>query len=196
MILPKQWVSKRIMTKADVEEIVKRYPFVIEAIKTGREKAIFYIGNRKRCIEISEDVKAVCAIFDDIQSRSLLPLFIPSIMQSTSLSVSQCGATGGSPWRCVRCFCWRRSQYRCRLAVIYKKRLSVEGQPFLFATLSCFPFCMGPHQGGILLSRPLFFARRFGCFRQPGMEFFQHAVKGWHTVEPVVERGGGNAAIV
>lgn len=69
MILPKQWVSKRIMTKADVEEIVKRYPFVIEAIKTGREKAIFYIGNRKRCIEISEDVKAVCAIFDDIQSR-------------------------------------------------------------------------------------------------------------------------------
>ena len=69
MILPKQWVSKRIMTKADVEEIVKRYPFVIEAIKTGREKAIFYTGNRKRCIEISEDVKAVCAIFDDIQSR-------------------------------------------------------------------------------------------------------------------------------
>ena len=37
--------------------------------KRGREKAIFYIGNRKRCIEISEDVKAVCAIFDDIQSR-------------------------------------------------------------------------------------------------------------------------------
>ena len=35
------------MTKADVEEIVKRYPFVIEAAKAGEKTAAFYIGNRK-----------------------------------------------------------------------------------------------------------------------------------------------------
>lgn len=56
------------MTKADVEEIVKRYPFVIEAIKEGEKTAVFYIGNRKQIFEITEGVKAVYAILEEIEA--------------------------------------------------------------------------------------------------------------------------------
>lgn len=55
------------MTKADVEEIVKRYPFVIEAAKAGEKTAAFYIGNRKQIFEITEGVKAVYAILEEIE---------------------------------------------------------------------------------------------------------------------------------
>ncbi len=57
------------MTKADVEEIVKRYPFVIEAAKAGEKTAAFYIGNRKRILEITEGVKAVYAILGEIEAK-------------------------------------------------------------------------------------------------------------------------------
>ena len=32
------------MTKEDIEEVVKRYPFVIKAIKNGEACAVFYVG--------------------------------------------------------------------------------------------------------------------------------------------------------
>ena len=57
------------MTKADVEEIVKRYPFVIEAVKEGENTAVFYIGNRKQVYEITEGVKAVYAILEEIEEN-------------------------------------------------------------------------------------------------------------------------------
>ena len=56
------------MTKADVEEIVKRYPFVIEAVKEGKKTAVFYIGNRKQVFEITEGVKTV-AILEEIEEN-------------------------------------------------------------------------------------------------------------------------------
>ena len=58
------------MTRADVEEIVKRYPFVIEAAKAGEKTAAFYIGNRKQIFEITEGVKAVYAILEEIEERA------------------------------------------------------------------------------------------------------------------------------
>ena len=57
------------MTKADVEEIVKRYPFVIEAVKEGKKTAVFYIGNRKQVFEITEGVKTVYAILEEIEEN-------------------------------------------------------------------------------------------------------------------------------
>lgn len=57
------------MTKAAVEEIVKRYPFVIEAAKKGEKTAVFYIGNRKQVFEITEGVKAVYAILEEIEEN-------------------------------------------------------------------------------------------------------------------------------
>ena len=56
------------MTRADVEEIVKRYPFVIEAVKEGKKTAVFYIGNRKQVFEITEGVKTV-AILEEIEEN-------------------------------------------------------------------------------------------------------------------------------
>ena len=57
------------MTRADVEEIVKRYPFVIEAVKEGKKTAVFYIGNRKQVFEITEGVKTVYAILEEIEEN-------------------------------------------------------------------------------------------------------------------------------
>ena len=57
------------MTKSEVDEIVKRYPFVIEAVEAGEKTAVFYIGNRKQVFEITEAVKAVYMILDEISKN-------------------------------------------------------------------------------------------------------------------------------
>ena len=57
------------MTKADEEEIAKRYPFVTEAVKAGRRTAEFYIGNRKLVYEITAGVKGVYAIPEEIEAH-------------------------------------------------------------------------------------------------------------------------------
>ena len=57
------------MTKEDIEEVVKRYPFVIKAIKNGEACAVFYVGNRKKSIEITDEVKEVYEILDEIYER-------------------------------------------------------------------------------------------------------------------------------
>ena len=46
------------MTKADVEEIVKRYPFVTEAARAGKKTAMFYIGRRNPVFQITEGASA------------------------------------------------------------------------------------------------------------------------------------------
>ncbi len=53
-------VSKQryIMTKAGVEEIVRRYPFVTGAAKAGKKTAVFYIGGQKQVFQITEDASA------------------------------------------------------------------------------------------------------------------------------------------
>ncbi len=57
------------MTKERVEEIVKRYPFVIKAIKEGKEAAEFQVSKRNLQIKITEEDKAICEIFEDIRGR-------------------------------------------------------------------------------------------------------------------------------
>ena len=57
------------MTKERVEEIVKRYPFVIKAIIEGKKAAEFQISKRKFQIKITEEDKAICEIFEGIRRR-------------------------------------------------------------------------------------------------------------------------------
>ena len=57
------------MTKKRVEEIVKRYPFVIKATKEGKEAAEFQISKRNFQIKITDEDKAICEIFEDIRRR-------------------------------------------------------------------------------------------------------------------------------
>ena len=57
------------MTKDMVEEIVKRYPYIIRAVKEGRDAAVFSIGNRKKRIAVGEETKAVCSIIEEIRER-------------------------------------------------------------------------------------------------------------------------------
>ena len=54
------------MTKKQVEEIAKRYPYIACAVKKNQGVAEFVSGGRKRKIPITEEVKAVCDIIDDI----------------------------------------------------------------------------------------------------------------------------------
>ena len=61
------------MTKERVEELVKRYPFVIKAIREGKRAAEFRIGKRKFQIEITQEDVAVCEIFEDIRKRERDP---------------------------------------------------------------------------------------------------------------------------
>ena len=61
------------MTKKEMGEIVKRYPYIIRAIKNGKAKATFYIGNRRQQIEITETVRAVCKIIGDIYRTTRNP---------------------------------------------------------------------------------------------------------------------------
>ena len=57
------------MTKERVEEIVKRYPFVIKAIREGKEAAEFQISKRNFQIGIVEEDIVVCEIFEEIRRR-------------------------------------------------------------------------------------------------------------------------------
>lgn len=61
------------MTKERVEEIVKRYPFVIKAIREGKEAAEFQISKCKFRIGITEEDVAVYEIFEDIRRREKDP---------------------------------------------------------------------------------------------------------------------------
>lgn len=58
------------MTKKEVEELVKRYPYIVRAVQEGQTRAVFYVGKRKHEILITEVVKTVCRIFDDIYSST------------------------------------------------------------------------------------------------------------------------------
>ena len=57
------------MTKERVEVLVKRYPFVIKAIKEGKEAAEFQISKWNFKIKITDEDKAICEIFEEICRR-------------------------------------------------------------------------------------------------------------------------------
>ena len=57
------------MTKEDIENLIKRYPYIISAVKANLSKTVFYIGNRKQVIEITDDTKSVCKFVQLIYSE-------------------------------------------------------------------------------------------------------------------------------
>ncbi len=58
-----------IMTKSDIERIVKRYKYVTKLVKERREELSFYIGNRKQKIVLTEETKKICEVIEDICAR-------------------------------------------------------------------------------------------------------------------------------
>lgn len=57
------------MTKEKVSYVVKRYSFLYKPIKCGLSVAVFYIGNRKQSIEITDDVKIICEIVEIVYEK-------------------------------------------------------------------------------------------------------------------------------
>ncbi|MDE7296665.1 MAG: hypothetical protein K2N84_05305 [Clostridia bacterium] len=75
------------MTKVTVENIIKRYPYVTDAIKRGLSRTSFYIGNRKFVIDITEETKAVCElvkIIVAVEKSSLIKQMINEIIAGQS----------------------------------------------------------------------------------------------------------------
>ncbi len=52
------------MTKKSMEYLVKRYQYIARAVKKDLSEAVFYVGNRKNRIPITEEVKTVFEIIN------------------------------------------------------------------------------------------------------------------------------------
>ncbi|MDE7083589.1 MAG: hypothetical protein K2O89_07835 [Clostridia bacterium] len=52
-----------------VENVIKRYSYITEAIRQGLDYAEFYIGNRKQVIHITEEIKTVCTVIEDVLKK-------------------------------------------------------------------------------------------------------------------------------
>lgn len=57
------------MTIKEVGYIIKRYRHIKPYVKDKAEKAVYYSGNRKHVIPITDKVIAVCEIIDEIYVR-------------------------------------------------------------------------------------------------------------------------------
>lgn len=57
------------MTKEGIEEIIRRYSNIERYVKDGETVASFYIGNRKQTVMITEAVRTVYRIVDEIYER-------------------------------------------------------------------------------------------------------------------------------
>lgn len=57
------------MTKEEVGTIIKRYPYIAQAVRESKDCAVFYVGNRKFSYAVTCTVKAVCVIIQDVTSR-------------------------------------------------------------------------------------------------------------------------------
>lgn len=62
-------VEEIIMTKEEVQVIMKRYPYVERAVAEGEDSVVFYVGKRRQYIEINHETKEVCRIVEDIYVR-------------------------------------------------------------------------------------------------------------------------------
>ncbi len=54
------------MTRKEVVNFIKRFPFIIKAVKKNLPSAVFVIGNRKKVIEITPEVRELCKIVEMI----------------------------------------------------------------------------------------------------------------------------------
>ncbi len=57
------------MTKDNVEKVVKRYRYVHKAIEQNLETITFYIGKRKQKLHITNEVKIIYEIINDVYSH-------------------------------------------------------------------------------------------------------------------------------
>lgn len=58
------------MTREEIYEILKRYPYIYDAVKRNKASAQFYIGKRKYEIKISNEIKVLFEIVEDIESSA------------------------------------------------------------------------------------------------------------------------------
>lgn len=61
----------QILTKDEVGIVIKRYRFIIRAIKENLPQAVFYSGKRKQIIEITEEVKSICKFIQIIYENEV-----------------------------------------------------------------------------------------------------------------------------
>lgn len=76
-----------IMTKDEIENVIKRFPYVTEAIRRGASEAVFYIGNRKFVIGITDEIKIVCNLVETIvreEKNELMKQMITGILAGKS----------------------------------------------------------------------------------------------------------------
>ncbi len=57
------------MTRTEIEFIIKRYKYFKKALKENKVEDSFYIGKRKQNIIITEEVKMVYAIVEDVRKN-------------------------------------------------------------------------------------------------------------------------------
>lgn len=57
------------MTKEGVEKVIKRYPKLAKAMRQKQNPAKFYIGRRRHIVVISEEVKVIFKIIEDIYAH-------------------------------------------------------------------------------------------------------------------------------
>lgn len=71
------------MTKEEVENVIKRYYLIKDALKNNLPQAEFYTGNRKHVLEITAEVKNVCTILElvyEIEEDKWIRIMIKGIM--------------------------------------------------------------------------------------------------------------------
>lgn len=52
------------MKKDEVGNVIKRYNYIIDAVKNDLPRAVFYTGNRKQVVMITPEMKSVCEIIE------------------------------------------------------------------------------------------------------------------------------------
>lgn len=57
------------MTKDGVENVIKRYTQITDAIERGLRRAVFYVGKRREVIEITNEIKMTCEIIETVLKK-------------------------------------------------------------------------------------------------------------------------------
>ncbi len=54
------------MTKSDIVKVVKKYDRIRRMIQDGREEEFYYAGNRKKYIQVTQDIRKTCEMIEEI----------------------------------------------------------------------------------------------------------------------------------
>ncbi len=55
-----------IMTKSDIEMVVKRYPRIKNMVKQKKNQDSFYLGNRLKRLELTDEIKIIYETVEDV----------------------------------------------------------------------------------------------------------------------------------